>query len=78
MVAGIAALFILCNSVLGLAGHYASLKSIPFETIYFVAFVTVGGFVGAHYGSQKFNNKIILTLLFLVLLSAGLKFIFVG
>lgn len=75
---GIAALFILCNSVLGLTGHYASLKSVPFETIYFVAFVTVGGFVGSHYGSQKFNNKVIVGFLFLVLLSAGLKFIFVG
>lgn len=75
---GIAALFILCNSVLGLAGHFTSLKSVPLETIYFVAFVGVGGFLGSHYGSQKFNNKVIVGLLFLVLFSAGLKFIFVG
>lgn len=75
---GIAALFILCNSILGLTGHYAALKSVPFETIYFLAFVAVGGFVGSHYGSQKFNNKIILGFLFLVLLSAGVKFLFVG
>lgn len=75
---GIAALFILCNSILGLTGHYASLKSIPSEIIYFVGVVAIGGFVGSHYGSQKFNNKIILSFLFLVLLSAGLKFIFVG
>jgi uncharacterized protein len=75
---GIAALFILSNSVLGLLGHYASLKSVPFEAIYFVAFAAVGGFVGSHYGSQKFNNKVIVGFLFLVLLSAGIKFIFVG
>lgn len=75
---GVAALFILCNSVLALAGHSAALKSVPFEIIYFVGFVTLGGFIGSHYGSKKFNNKVILSFLFLVLLSAGLKFIFVG
>lgn len=75
---GIAALFILCNSVLGLTGHYAALKYIPAEAFYFVAAVTLGGFIGAHYGSQKFNNKLILAFLFLVLLSAGVKFLWVG
>lgn len=75
---GIAALFILCNSVVGLSGHYASLKSVPFETIYFALFVTAGGFIGSHLGSQKFNNKVIVAFLFLVLLSAGIKFVFGG
>jgi len=75
---GVAALFILCNSVLGLTGHYASLKSIPIEALYFVVTVALGGYIGSHYGTQKFNNKVIISFLFLVLLSAGLKFIFVG
>ncbi len=76
--AGVSALFIFCNSVLGLAGHYASLEAVPFETVYFVGFVVVGGYVGSHYGSRKFNNNVILSLLFIVLLSAGLKFLIVG
>jgi len=75
---GVAALFILSNSVLGLAGHYASLKSVPFETLYFIIVVAIGGFIGSYYGSQKFNSNIILGFLFLVLLSAGLKFIFIS
>ncbi len=75
---GVAALFILCNSALGLAGHYVSLKFVPVEALYFVAVVAVGGYIGSHYGTQKFNNKLIISFLFVVLLSAGLKFILVG
>jgi len=75
---GIAALFILCNSILGLTGHYIAIKSVPSEIIYFIGVVAIGGFIGSHYGSKVFNNKIILAFLFVVLLSAGIKFIFVG
>lgn len=75
---GIAAVFILCNSVLGLAGHYVALRSVPPEIIYFMLVVTLGGYIGSHYGASKFTNKIILSLLFIVLLSAGIKFIVVG
>ncbi|MDZ7606713.1 MAG: sulfite exporter TauE/SafE family protein [Cyclobacteriaceae bacterium] len=76
--AGISAVFILCNSTLGLAGHYASLESVPFETVYFAAFVMIGGYVGSHFGSRKFNTRIILSFLFVVLISAGIKFLVVG
>lgn len=76
--AGISAVFILCNSSLGLAGHYASLESVPFETLYFAAFVMIGGYVGSHFGSKKFNTKVILSFLFVVLISAGIKFLIVG
>ena len=75
---GVAALFILCNSILGLTGHYVSFRLIPTEILYFIPMVMIGGYIGAHYGSQKFNNKIIVGFLFLVLLSAGLKFVFIG
>ena len=76
--AGISAVFILCNSALGLAGHYASLESVPFETVYFAMFVMVGGYVGSNFGSRKFNTKVILSFLFVVLISAGIKFLIVG
>jgi len=74
---GIAALFILCNSILGLLGHYLSIKTIDFNIVYWVIAVSIGGFIGAHYGAKRFRNEVILILLSIVLLSAGLKFILV-
>jgi hypothetical protein len=76
--AGISAVFILCNSALGLAGHYASLESVPFVTVYFAVFVMIGGYIGSHFGSRRFNTKVILSFLFVVLISAGIKFLIVG
>ncbi|MBL7856324.1 MAG: sulfite exporter TauE/SafE family protein [Cyclobacteriaceae bacterium] len=75
---GVAALFILCNSIIGLAGHYASLGKVPAAILYWIVAVVIGGLLGAHYGSRKFNNKIILLCLCIVLLSAGVKFLVVG
>ena len=75
---GIAALFILCNSIFGLTGNYLSFRNIDFNIVYWIAAVTIGGYLGAHYGAKRFNNKVIFIFLFLVLLSAGLKFLFVG
>ncbi len=74
---GIAALFILCNSISGLLGHVTALKQLDQSVFYWVIAVTIGGFLGSYLGTIKFNNKIIIACLFLVLLSAGLKFIFV-
>ena len=75
---GIAALFIFCNSILGLLGHYLSIKSIDAMIVYWIAAVVIGGWTGAHLGAKRFNNKFIVGLLFIVLVSAGLKFLFVG
>jgi uncharacterized protein len=75
---GTAALFILFNSVLGLVGHYLSLQQLDSNILYWVVAVSIGGFFGAHYGAKKFNNKFILLFLFLVLMSAGIKFLIVG
>jgi uncharacterized membrane protein YfcA len=72
---GISALFILCNSILGLAGHYVAFKGIHATILYWVVAVGIGGYAGAYYGSKKFNNSMIIIFLFVVLLSAGLKFI---
>jgi uncharacterized protein len=74
---GISALFILCNSVSGLLGHTAALKYIQPTILLWIPAVIAGGFLGSYLGILKFNNKIIITCLFLVLLSAGLKFIIV-
>lgn len=74
---GIAALFILCNSLAGLAGHLTALNKLDHNIFYWVIAVVIGGLVGSYLGTMKFNNKVIITCLFLVLLTAGLKFVFV-
>jgi uncharacterized membrane protein YfcA len=74
---GVAALFILCNSIAGLAGHISALNKIDFTIFYWIAAVLIGGFIGSYLGTKKFNNKVIISCLFIVLLTAGLKFIFV-
>jgi uncharacterized protein len=74
---GIAALFILVNSIAGLLGKLSSLGKIDHHIAYWIVAVVIGGVAGSYLGTMKFNNKVILTCLFLVLLTAGLKFIFV-
>lgn len=76
-VSGISALFILLNSISGLLGHLSSLKKIDSHIFFWVLAVIVGGIIGSYLGSKKFNNRVIIYCLFIVLLSAGLKFIFV-
>jgi uncharacterized membrane protein YfcA len=74
---GIAALFILINSVAGLAGHVTAINKINYNILYWVLAVIIGGLTGSYLGTIKFNNKIIITCLFLVLLTAGIKFVFI-
>ncbi len=74
---GIAALFIFVNSISGLAGHLTAFNTIDYDIFYWIAAVVIGGMIGSTLGTGKFSNKIIMTCLFVVLLSAGLKFIFI-
>ncbi|MBL0017701.1 MAG: sulfite exporter TauE/SafE family protein [Bacteroidetes bacterium] len=74
---GISALFILCNSASGLAGHITSLQKLDVSIAYWLVAVVIGGFLGSYLGTKKFNNKVIVGFLFLVLLTAGLKFVLV-
>jgi uncharacterized membrane protein YfcA len=74
---GIAAVFILCNSVAGLSGHLAGLNKIDQYIIYWIPAVVLGGLLGSHLGTVKLNTKVIIACLFLVLLTAGLKFLLV-
>jgi uncharacterized membrane protein YfcA len=74
---GVAALFILCNSLAGLAGHITALHKIDYNIFYWIIAVIIGGSIGAYLGTNKLNNRTIIGCLFLVLLSAGLKFVFV-
>ncbi|SRR6266536_1117399 len=74
---GVAALFILCNSITALAGNIVSLNKIDFTILYWIIAVAIGGFLGSYLGTKRLNNKLIITLLFFVLISAGLKFLLV-
>jgi len=74
---GVAALFILFNSLAGLAGHLIALNTLDHYIFYWIIAVVIGGLLGSFLGTVKLNNKIIITCLFLVLLSAGLKFLLI-
>jgi uncharacterized membrane protein YfcA len=74
---GIAALFILCNSLAALAGNFTALNFIDFTIFYWITAVVIGAFTGSYLGTVKLNAKVIITCLFLVLLSAGIKFVFI-
>ena len=74
-VSGISALFIFFNSISGLMGNYKSIYKLDYTILYWLLAVVIGGIVGSYLGTKKFNNKIILGFLFVVLLSAGIKFV---
>ena len=74
---GVAALFILCNSIIGLAGHVYSNAFHVHQIQYWIIAVIIGGYAGSHLGSSLYKNKILMGILFVVLVSAGLKFLLV-
>lgn len=72
----VSALFILVNSVSGLAGNLSATKCFPPFAWSFVASALFCGTAGAYLGSRKFSPVIIKRLLAIVLTIAGLKLIF--
>lgn len=74
---GLAAAFILVNSIAGLLGNYSSVGSLPGFVSVLVLVVIVGGYVGAEYGSKHIGGPTLRRLLAAVLVIAGLKLIFV-
>jgi uncharacterized membrane protein YfcA len=70
---GIAALFILVNSIAGLTGQLTKGIQVSHSIWFWAIAVILGGYIGAELGSKKFNNKIILGFLFCVLIIAALK-----
>ena len=74
---GVASLVILCNSITGLAGHFSSLNKVDSHIFLYVPAVIVGSFLGSYLGTKFLTNKLIITCLFIVLFSAGLKFILI-
>ena len=72
---GLAAPFILANSIAALAGHYLATGFIPAPAPLWAAAAAVGGAIGAGLGSRKLSPVAVRRILALVLLIAAMKLI---
>jgi uncharacterized protein len=72
---GISVVFILCNSIAGLLGNYASLKSLPAELPLYMVAVMAGALLGTQIGIHRFAREHLLKSLGVVLVIAGAKLI---
>lgn len=72
-VSGIAALFILVNSISGLLGHLSSLHHVPSYAPLLVGMALVGGSIGALCGSRHLPIRMILKAMAVMLVMAGGK-----
>lgn len=75
--AGTSAIFILANSISGLAGNVGAVGNVPGAVPLWLGAVAVGGAIGSELGSRRLPAPWLRRGLALVLLIAGLKLIFV-
>lgn len=75
IISGIAAAFILVNSISALLGITASAPVFPSALPLWAAAAVIGGFAGAEYGSKRMGNPTIQKILAIVLVIAGTKMI---
>lgn len=73
--AGVSALFILMNSASALAGNLSSTRQFPVFAFVLVVAAGIGGTIGSHLGSKRFQPVAITRALAVVLLLAGAKLI---
>jgi uncharacterized membrane protein YfcA len=76
VISGVAAAFILVNSISGLLGFLTKSPNLPNGLIYLGLAAVAGGLLGAEFGSKKLANPTIRKLLAVVLLFAGGKMLF--
>ncbi len=72
---GVAAAFILVNSISGLFGHLSNAAVLPVSLPVWAVAAVVGGYIGAEFGSKRLGNPVLKRLLALVLVIAGVKMI---
>jgi uncharacterized membrane protein YfcA len=72
---GVAAPFILVNSIAGLLGHFSSVAELPPSIPMWGVAVVLGGWLGASYGSKRAPAPVLRQLLALVLVVASVKLI---
>lgn len=77
-ISGIAAAFILVNSMSGLIGVLTKSPTLPQGLVYWAIAAIAGGLIGAEFGSKRLANPTIRQLLALVLLIAGFKMVISG
>ena len=75
--AGVSAMFILVNSISGLAGNYAQVVGLPSGVWIWIAAAVVGGVVGSTLGAKRFDSLTLRRVLALVLVFAGVKLVLV-
>lgn len=72
---GVAAAFILVNSVAGLLGHVSAVTAVPRAIVFWAPAALVGGLIGTHLGTRKLPIAGIRRWLSVVLVVAGLKLV---
>jgi len=72
---GIAAVFVLVNSIAGLAGNLASVRILPLELVYWGSSAIVGAMIGTELGIRRLSLKSLQYLLAAILAASGLKMI---
>ena len=70
---GVAAVFILCNSLAGLLGNLASVKALPPDLPLFAGAVLLGAAVGTTLGINRLGQQGVLKALGVVLIIAAVK-----
>lgn len=75
--AGVSALFILVNSISGLAGNYQQVSVLPSDVWLWIVAAAAGGILGSTLGAKKFDSLMLRRVLALVLVFAGVKLILV-
>ncbi len=78
VISGVAAAFILVNSISGLLGVLIKSPLLPSGLFYWALAAIAGGMIGAEWGSRRLANPTIRKILALVLLSAGAKMMITG
>ena len=74
--AATSALFILVNSIGGIAGYFSAVGKIPMLGAILAGAAITGGAIGSYLGSRRFLPRTISILLAIVLVIAGVKLIF--
>ncbi|PYT00160.1 MAG: hypothetical protein DMF63_09210 [Acidobacteria bacterium] len=75
--AGVSAMFILVNSIAGLAGNYSQVTGLPSDVWIWVGAAVVGGVVGSTLGAKRFDSLTLRRVLALVLVFAGVKLVLI-
>jgi hypothetical protein len=76
VISGVAASFILVNSISGILGVSSTLTQFHPTLPIWLVVVVIGGLIGAEYGSKRLGNTAIQWLLAIVLIIGGIKMIF--